>query len=186
MHRIEGELCIPQGVAMLLRIWQFVTVYLTALTLSLTFCHLLEMPRKMQYDEGLYMAVQRSLYLYFAWVGAFAEMGAVIFLVVLSALVRNRGVVFYLTLAATLCIAAGLAVWVGFVSPANAQMAQWSSVPLPANWTDVRRQWELGHATSAVLDLIGFGALVLSVVLDRPKGSSQASGASESRTYDAA
>ena len=61
---------------MLLRIWRFAAIYLTALTLSLTFCHLLEMPRKMQYSEGLYMAVQHSLYPYFAWVGAFAEVGA--------------------------------------------------------------------------------------------------------------
>ena len=38
---------------MLLRIWRFAAIYLSALTLSLTFCHLLEMPRKMQYSEGL-------------------------------------------------------------------------------------------------------------------------------------
>jgi hypothetical protein len=117
------------------------------------------------------MAVQHSLYLYFAWVGGFAEVGAVAFLIVLSVLLRNRGVVFHLTLAATLCIAAGLAIWFAVVSPANTQMALWSSVPLPANWTDVRRQWELGHAASAVLDLVGFGALVLSVVLETPKSA---------------
>src|SRR5690349_5389546 len=115
---------------MLLRIWPFAAIYLTALTLSLTFCHLLEMPRKMQYGEALYGAVQHSLYLYFAWVGAFAEVGAIACLVVLSVLLRNRRAVFHLTLAATLCIAAGLAVWFAVVSPANAQMAQWSRVPL--------------------------------------------------------
>ena len=120
---------------MLLRIWRFAAIYLTALTLSLTFCHLLEMPRKMQYSEGLYMAVQHSLYLYFAWVGAFAEVGAVACLVLLSILLRNGRAVFDLTLAATLCIAAGLGVWFAVVSPANAQMAQWSSLSLPANWT---------------------------------------------------
>jgi hypothetical protein len=171
---------------MLLRIWRFAAIYLTALTLSLTFCHLLEMPRKMQYGERLYVAVQHSLYLYFAWVGAFAEVGAVVFLIVLSILLRNRGAVFHLTAAATLCIAAGLAIWFAVVSPANAQMAQWSSVPLPANWANVRRQWEIGHAVSAVLDLVGFGALVLSVVLDTPKTALQAGAASESRRYDAA
>lgn len=171
---------------MLLRIWRFVAICLTALTLSLTFCHLLEMPPKMQYGEGLYMTVQHSLYQYFAWVGAFAEVGAVACLVVLSVLLRNGRAVFHLTLAATLCIAAGLGVWFVVVSPANAQMAQWSSMPLPANWTDVRRQWEFGHAASAVLDLVGFGALVLSVVVDTPKSASQAGAASESRRYDAA
>lgn len=156
---------------MLLRIWRFASMYLSAITLALTFCHLLEMPRKMQYGEALYMAVQHSLYLHFAWVGAFAEVGAVVSLVVLSFLVRKQSAIFYLTLVATICIAAGLAIWFAFVSPANAQMAQWHSIPLPANWTDVRRQWELGHAASAILDLIGFGALVFSVILDTPRSS---------------
>jgi hypothetical protein len=111
------------------RIWRFAAIYLTALTLSLTFCHLLEMPRKMQYGEALYMTLQHSLYPYFAWVGAFAELGAVACLVVLSIVLRHRSAIFHLTLAATLCIAAGLAVWFAVVSPANAQMAHWSSVP---------------------------------------------------------
>jgi hypothetical protein len=171
---------------MRLRIWRFTTIYLTALTLSLTFCHLLEMPRKMQYGEGLYMAVQHSLYLYFAWVGAFAEVAAVACLIVLSVSLRKRKAVFRLTLAATICVAAGLAVWFALVSPANVQMAQWNSLPLPANWTEVRRQWEFGHAASAVLDLVGFGALVLSVVIDTPKSASQIGEAIDSRRYDAA
>jgi hypothetical protein len=152
--------------AMGLKICRFVSIYLTALTLSLTFAHLLEMPRKLQWSGALYMAVQHSLYLFFAWVGAFAEVSAVVFLVVLSALVRKRKFTFYLTLFATVCLATGLAVWFAIVSPANSQMALWHSVPLPANWEDVRRQWEWGHAASALLDLAGFGALVASVVFD--------------------
>lgn len=31
------------------------------------------------------------------------------------------------------------------------------------------RRWELGYAASAVLDLFGFGALVLSVIMEIPK-----------------
>ena len=170
---------------MLLRSWRFAGIYLTAITLSLTFCHLLEMPGKMKYDEALYMSVQHSLYFHFAWVGAVAEVGAVVSLIVLSFLVRKRSVIFYPTLVATICVAGGLALWFAFVSPANGMMAQWHGVPLPPNWVAVRRQWELGHAASAVLDLIGFGALVLSVLLDTPqlaskKAEPSASGAGSS------
>jgi hypothetical protein len=157
-----------EGDSLLLRIWRFAGIYLTALTMSLTVAHLLEMPRKMQYGEALYMAVQHSLYLYFAWVGAIAEVGAVLVLCVLSVLTRKRGRGFRLTLLATLCVSAGLAVWILLVSPANTQMAGWQAVPLPENWTAVRRQWEIAHAVSAVLDLIGFGALILSVILETP------------------
>jgi len=154
-----------------MRLWRFIAICLTALTLSLTFCHLLEMPRKLQYDEALYLAVQHSLYLYFAWVGAFAELGAVASLAVVTVLVRKRGTSFHLTLTALICVAAGLAVWFLFVSPANAEMARWNNLPLPANWIEVRRQWEFGHAASAVLDLIGFAALALSVVIDTPEAA---------------
>jgi hypothetical protein len=126
------------------------------------------MSQKMQYGEALYWAVQRSLYQRFGLIGALAELGAVASLVTLSFLTRKQGIAFYLTLSATICVAAGLAVWFAFVSPANSQVAQWTNVPLPANWMDVRRQWEYGHAASAVLDLVGFAALLLSLVLDTP------------------
>jgi len=69
---------------MLLKIWRFVCIYLTGLTLSLAFSHLLEMPRKLKYDQHLY----------------------------------------------------------------------------------TRRHWEYGHTISAMLDLVGFGALTASVLID--------------------
>jgi hypothetical protein len=170
----------------LLRFSRFISTYLTAITLSLTFCHLLEMPRKMQYGEALYMSVQHSLYLSFGLVGVFAEVGAVVFLVALCIMLRKHGPTFYATLIATVCVGTGLAIWIAFVSPANTQMAQWSAVPLPANWTDVRKQWEFGHAVSAILDLIGFGALVISVLLDTPKTAAQQEIRAKNHSYDAA
>ena len=92
----------------------------------------------------------------------------------------------YLTDPPCRSIAAGLGVWFAVVSLANAQMAQWNSLPLPANWTDVWRQWECGHAASAPVDLLGFGALMLAVVVDTPRSASHAGAASESRRYDSA
>jgi hypothetical protein len=151
---------------MRLKIWRLVCIYLTAITLSLTFSHLLEMPRKLRYDQNLYMAVQHTLYPYFAWVGAPAEVGAVVLLAGLCFLVRGRKPSFVLTLAATICVAAGLGIWFAMVAPANAEMAQWTTVPLPDSWMDTRRHWETGHAISAVLDLVGFGALIASVLFD--------------------
>jgi hypothetical protein len=151
---------------MFLKSLRFLSIYLTALTMSLTFCHLLELRPKMRYEEGMYLAVQHSLYRYFAPVGAFAEVGAVLCLIVLSFVVLKRKRTFFLTFIATLCIAAGLGVWVIAVSPANVVMAEWSNVPLPANWIEVRKHWEYGHAVSAILDLVGFSALLGSVIFE--------------------
>jgi len=33
-----------------------------------------------------------------------------------------------------------------------------------------RRHWEYGHTISAVLDLVGFGALIASVLIDNTEG----------------
>jgi len=124
------------------------------------------MPRKLAWGPELYRAVQHTLYLYFAIVGAPAELGAVLCLVVLCLLIRRRRRSFWLTLTATICVAAGLAVWFALVAPANHEMAQWSTLPLPETWLDTRRHWEFGHAVSALLDLIGFGALIASVLFE--------------------
>jgi hypothetical protein len=39
---------------MLLKIWPFICIYLTGLTFSLPFSHLLEMPWKLKYAQDLY------------------------------------------------------------------------------------------------------------------------------------
>src|SRR5438105_5766895 len=129
----------------MLRVSRFLAIYLTALTLALTFSHLLEMPAKMRYGPALYMAVQQTLYSRFAAVGAPAEIGAVFFLVVLCIVLRRRGPIFYLVLLATICMAGGLPLWFAFVFPANSQTARWTGLPLPASWTVVRAHWEYGH-----------------------------------------
>ena len=155
---------------MSVKIWRFASIYLTAITLSLTFSHLLEMPRKLAWGPELYRDVQHTLYLYFAIVGAPAESGAILCLAVLCFLIRRRRRSFWLTLIASICVATRLVVRFVLVSPANHQMSQWTTPPLPETWPDTwldtRRQWEFGHAVSAVLDLIGFAALIASVLFD--------------------
>lgn len=72
----------------MLRVWRFLGVYLTALTLSLTFLSSAGDAPEDAVRQKLYMAVQHSLYLYFAYVGAIAEVGAIVVLIVLC---RLRG-----------------------------------------------------------------------------------------------
>lgn len=53
-------------------------------------------------------------------------------------------------------------------------MAQSSDVTtiLPANWEELRRQWEYSHASSAALNLIALSALVLSLLVTDQTGES--------------
>lgn len=61
---------------MLIRTWRLMTLVLTALLMGMTFCHVLELPAKMQYDAALYLTLHRTLYVAFGWpnIGAFIEL----------------------------------------------------------------------------------------------------------------
>jgi hypothetical protein len=152
---------------MLIRAWRFVTILLTALLMGMTFAHVLEMPAKMQYDPGLYLVLQRSLYVAFGWpyLGAFIELGAVLAAIVLVFLVRKEGLAGSLTLLGAVCLVAGLVVYFMFIEPANTAMRAMAIQAPPHDWDAWRRQWEYGHAVHFALHLMGFSALLLSALL---------------------
>ncbi|NEQ19662.1 MAG: hypothetical protein F6K28_08930 [Microcoleus sp. SIO2G3] len=57
-------------------------------------------------------------------------------------------------------------VWFAFTAPMNAEFVQWTSDSISADWTRVRAQWEYSHATRFVLQLIGFSALLISILVE--------------------
>jgi hypothetical protein len=83
---------------MLVKIWRFITIMLTALPMGMAFCHLLEMPAKMTYDGALWLTLLQTLYGLFGPVGAIVESGAVVMAVALAFLVRQRRPAFGWTL----------------------------------------------------------------------------------------
>src|SRR5215831_4691979 len=111
---------------MLIKIWRFITLVLTALLMGMTFCHVLEMPAKMRYPASFYLTIHRSLYAAFGPpnVGPFIEVGAIVAAVVLVFLVRKERPAFWLALAGAICLIVGLVVFLAFVEPANVAMKQ--------------------------------------------------------------
>ncbi|WP_193899507.1 hypothetical protein [Nostoc sp. LEGE 06077] len=57
-----------------------------------------------------------------------------------------------------------------FVAPMNAEFAMWLTNPVPPNWIRYRNQWEYAHAINAVIKIVGFGLLIISVLVETPKG----------------
>jgi Domain of unknown function (DUF1772) len=106
---------------------------------------------------------------------SFIEMGAIITGAVLVILVRKRRPAFYLTLVgAILLTVAFFLVWMPFISPVNAETAKWTVDSIPGNWMELRRQWEYAHRARFVLQVIGLGALLLSVLVETPTDSKSA------------
>jgi formate hydrogenlyase subunit 4 len=157
---------------MALRICRFITLLLAALSLTMESAHVLELPQKMQYDARMYASVNATLYLYFAIIGGFWQVSSIVMAAILVYLVRKRHPAFTLTLVGALCLLAAFAVWLIVVEPVNSQIGQAmqaSPGTVPELWMQLRARWEYGHAIGFVLQLIGYCALLLSVVAETPR-----------------
>src|SRR3954470_7602210 len=97
---------------MVLKVLRFLSLLLVALTLRLTFCHVMEIPGKLRLSGAEWLTVQHNLYIAFGpALGAWIEVGAILLTWITAFLARERRPAFRWTLAAAVCTSAGLAVW---------------------------------------------------------------------------
>ena len=88
-----------------------------ALTLGMTFCHVMEIPGKLRLDGVTWLTVQQNLYGAFGVVGAAIELLSILLTWVVAVQVRHRRPAFLWTVAAGLFVTVGLAVWFAVVAP---------------------------------------------------------------------
>ena len=155
---------------MSLRHWRFAALLLTALTLGMGFCHVMEMPARLVWTQSLWVGatVTGGLYRMFGTLGAVIDLAAIAAAFVVAYLSRRRGRVFHLSLAAAGLYLLALVLWVAIVLPANFELARWLGGSVPADWADTRLRWESGHAIGTALQFAGFCALLWSVLIDAP------------------
>jgi hypothetical protein len=139
-----------------------------ALSLGLSFAHLLEAPPRLTaWPSELWReaTVFHGQYRLFGPIGGPIDVAAVLLTVAVarSAWREGRGVAPAIT--AAVLFALSLAVWLSVVAPANGVMATWRPGPLPADFADIRARWETGHIVMAWIKLAGFAALGLAILL---------------------
>src|SRR5262249_5983325 len=125
-----------------------------------------------QYDPQMYTAVNATLYRYFAIVGGVYQIGSIVVAAILTVLVRRRRPAFGWTLTGTLLLVLAFGVWLTVVAPVNSEIAAAFELlpePVPDVWIRLREQWEYGHAAGFVVQLLGYCALVISVLVETPK-----------------
>jgi hypothetical protein len=148
--------------------WSFVTLVLAALALGAPLAHVLEMPVRRTYDPALYVTVTHTLYRYFGIVGAMFEVGAVVAAVIWAAgLGRSRAAprsARRWAVAGAACLALAHVLFWLLVYPVNQEFAAWTPAAVPPDWTRLRDQWEFTHAARAGLFLLGFCALLASML----------------------
>jgi hypothetical protein len=161
-----------------IRTWRFITLMLTAFSLSLSMTHLLELPQRMRFDQQLWVRVTvvENVYKLFGTVGAVFEITAILTAIILTFLVRvgvasqneNRGLTFYWTLGGAILLVLAFVSWIVFIAPMNAEFAKWLTNPIPADWTRYREQWEYAHAVNAVIKIIAVASIAISVSIETP------------------
>ena len=156
-----------------LRLLRFATIVLVALLAGLAFAHVLERPAKMQFDPALYLTIQKSLYIHWGppHVGGVLEPAAILATGLLAFFLRRdrRGLSFALGALFALLLAFPV-VFFWMVAPANAAFLAVTAPSLPPNFTDLRSNWETGHAIRFALQSGAFSLLVLSLALDARAG----------------
>ncbi len=157
---------------MALKVARFAALLFTALALTMTSAHVLELPQKMQWDPGLYATVNVTLYRYFAIVGGAYTVLALVTAGVAAWLARERHpAVEWGTIGAMLLALAFLA-WLVVVQPVNGRIrdvVRYEPSNLSLAWAVYRDRWELGHVVGFVLQLLGLCALIASAVVETPE-----------------
>jgi hypothetical protein len=156
-----------------LRTLEFAAIMLVSLSMGMAFCHLLEMPVRLQYELALWAEVTtvQNTYQYFGPpFGASIEGAAWVSTVLLSLLYWRRGLAGRVcVLIAAISMVAVQVVWWTFVLPVNREMADWTNGAIPDGFSALRTQWEYAHASRAVAQILALALIVYSVLWRGPR-----------------
>ncbi len=151
-----------------LKLLRFAAILLVALVSGLAFAHVLEQPAKMQYDAALYITLQKSLYVQWGppHIGGVLEPLAIVATGLLAFFVRKNKRGLWSSLGALLALLLAFPiVFFWLVAPANAGFLAAAPASIPPNWTDLRSNWEMGHAIRFALQFVALTLLALSLAL---------------------
>ena len=141
----------------------FLALVLTALALVPYGAHLFSLPNKISMTQEQYFVAQSA---YRGW----ALLAVILFPAMLINLVyayalRAERPGFSLAVLACLCMAATLPIFFAWTYPANVATQNWTAQP--ANWAELRRQWEYSHAVNAGLMFASFCCVALASLAPR-------------------
>lgn len=148
---------------MLVRSVSFLALVFTALAMVPYGAHLFALPNKIGMTEAQYYIAQ-SVYEGWAWLVLVLIPAMLINLVFAFVLRRDRPA-FVPAIVACVAMAATLAIFFAWTYPANVATQNWTVSP--ANWDELRRQWEYSHAANAALAFLAFCFLTLASVTAR-------------------
>jgi hypothetical protein len=138
----------------------FVALLATALALGGALAHALELPNKIGLPGDEYFIVQKA---YRGWNRlAFLLAIQLVSMIVLAVMSRGNPLVFWAVVAAIAFLASAQLLFWLFTFPANVATENWTV--MPANWQDLRRQWEYSHAGGAAFQILAMSSLIVAAL----------------------
>lgn len=156
----------------MIRAWRLVTILLVGLSMGMAFCHLLQMPTRMQYDVWLWKYTKNMFRLFGPSLGIIIETGATFLCGGLLILLRRRQGAFRWTLLCAICMSIANSTWWLLIDPVNQETISWTKQSIPSDWFLYRAQWEFTHAIRAIFEIVAFTLLIVSVLVETPKDGS--------------
>lgn len=143
----------------------FVSAFLLAIMLGVSFSHLMQRPTKARLTPGAFLQVQQVLISRYGRDLGQVEVGAVLMLGVALTFVWNDLLQTVLIGFALASVVAMLLVWAIWLNPINKQVNTWTPTTLPEGWERIRTRWANLHLIRLFLALIGFGSLLVVLLL---------------------
>lgn len=157
---------------------QILTAILIAVAMAMALAHALEFLGKMRLTKETYFAMQPIYYPGFTIGGGIGEFGGLIATLILLFFTPLRSAEFWLTLVALLGLVGMQAVYWLLTHPVNqfwlegedlsgfsasffSFRANQPNETHPANWTDLRNQWEYSHVIRAGFALVSLIAIII-------------------------
>ena len=148
---------------MAIRTVSFLALVFTALALVPYGAHLFSLPNKIGMTQEHYFIAQRA---YDNWaLLSLVLFPAMLLNIVLAVMLRGEGHAFVFAVAGCICMAATLAVFFIWTYPGNVATLNWTVVP--ANWQELRHNWEYSHAANALLAFAALCLMTLAAITPR-------------------
>lgn len=154
---------------MLLKSARFIALVLLALLLGVSFTHVLEAGPKGTLAGFFFLDIHQVLLAHYGAVMGAIEAGALLVTLLVVALVRRDRPAYIAGAVSAGALVAMLLAWGAFVYPIDQAVATWTAATLPSDWERYRNRWHLWQAVRAALALVAFGALAVSLLLERRK-----------------
>jgi hypothetical protein len=141
----------------------FIALLSTAIALGAALAHALELPNKIGLSGTEYFVVQKA---YRGWNQlAYLLIVELVSIIAVAAMSWQQPSVFWSAIGAIACLAAAQGLFWAFTYPANIATDNWTHVP--ANWEELRRQWEYSHAAGALFQLLAMSCLIVGALARR-------------------